>query len=193
VKIENLLGLDDHMTIDWWMWTKYLNFLNENPMYNWILSDSKGCFALYLRWFNGEKQGTTLRELKVMYRDYIKELSDIESSNGSVIVNEVKKDLDSLFIEIGQRVIGNVSGYINSGYESEVSDRLMEDLEDVVDTIMESGNEENIYKVDRHLRRMNGQIFPLEGVVFNWNGHLMKLTGNFAPLNQIMGFVKFDR
>jgi hypothetical protein len=69
----------------------------------------------------------------------------------------------------------------------------MEDLEDVVDTIMESGNEENIYKVDRHLRRMNGQIFPLEGVVFNWNGHLMKLTGNFAPLNQIMGFVKFDR
>jgi hypothetical protein len=40
---------------------------------------------------------------------------------------------------------------------------------------------------------MRGGLLALEGVVFNWKGQLMKLTGNFAPLNQILGFVKFNR
>lgn len=191
-RIDEVLGNDNDMTLDHWMWTRYINLLNANPMYSWILSDSRGCCGLYLRWFYDDKS-VNLRSLKEMYRDHIPALSCLESSKGRPIVTEVKKDLDDLFIEIGQRVMGNVSGYINCGNDAEVVDYLMEDLEEAVDNIMESGNEENTYKVDQQLRRMRGGLLPLEGVVFNWNGQLMKLTGNFAPLNQIMGFVKFDR
>lgn len=37
-------------------------------------------------------------------------------------------------------------------------------------------------------------IAPIEGIVFNWkNGKQYKLTGAFAPINQILGLFKYDR
>ncbi len=36
-------------------------------------------------------------------------------------------------------------------------------------------------------------IVPLEGVVFKYGGKLYKLTGAFAPINQIIGYIKFER
>lgn len=191
-RMDEVLGNENYTTLDHWIWTRYINLLNANPMYSWILSDSRGCYGLYLRWFYNDKS-VSLRSLKEMYRDNIPALSGLDSSKGRPIVTVVKKDLDDLFIEIGQRVLGNVSGYINSGNDTEIVDYLMEDLENAVDTIMESGNGENVYKVDQQLHRMRGGLLALEGVVFNWKGQLMKLTGNFAPLNQILGFVKFNR
>lgn len=191
VRIEEVLGRNNDRTIEYEMWNRYIDFVYNNESYRWILSSARGCRALYLRWFWNEKT-INLKELKEIYRDNIPALSGIESSNGKGIVTAVTKDIDDLFIEIGQSVMGSVTGYINEGNDDVVED-LMDDLEEVVDTIMESGNEEQIYKVDYQLRRMRGGLLPIEGVVFNWNGRLMKLTGNFAPLNQIMGFNKFAR
>jgi hypothetical protein len=34
-------------------------------------------------------------------------------------------------------------------------------------------------------------IFPAEGVCFNYKGKLYKLTGTFAPVNQILGALKY--
>jgi len=34
-------------------------------------------------------------------------------------------------------------------------------------------------------------IVPTEGIVFTYNGKLYKLTGAFAPINQILGYLKF--
>ena len=36
-------------------------------------------------------------------------------------------------------------------------------------------------------------ILPTEGIVFKYNNKLYKLTGAFAPLNQIIGYIKFGR
>ena len=34
-------------------------------------------------------------------------------------------------------------------------------------------------------------IVPTEGIVYKYNGKLYKLTGAFAPINQILGYLKF--
>jgi hypothetical protein len=34
-------------------------------------------------------------------------------------------------------------------------------------------------------------IVPLEGIVFTFNGKTYKLTGAFAPINQLLGYFKF--
>ena len=33
----------------------------------------------------------------------------------------------------------------------------------------------------------------IEGVVFRWHGRTFKLTGNFAPVNQILGIFRYSR
>jgi len=37
------------------------------------------------------------------------------------------------------------------------------------------------------------KIVPNEGIVFTYKGNTFKLTGAFAPLNQILGIFTFSR
>ena len=36
-------------------------------------------------------------------------------------------------------------------------------------------------------------IVPIEGIVFTYKGNVMKLTGTFAPVNQILGVLRYAR
>jgi len=51
-------------------------------------------------------------------------------------------------------------------------------------------------KLNKNLARLNAiggskSIAPSEGVVFQYKGGTYKLTGTFAPINQIMGIMRF--
>ena len=37
------------------------------------------------------------------------------------------------------------------------------------------------------------KIVPVEGIVFTYGGNTYKLTGAFAPINQILGTLKYSR
>jgi len=41
------------------------------------------------------------------------------------------------------------------------------------------------------IKDMGHLTTPAEGIVFDYDGHMYKLTGNFAPLNQILGLFKY--
>ena len=45
------------------------------------------------------------------------------------------------------------------------------------------------------LKAMGGMdaIVPSEGLVFKYKGNNYKLTGAFAPLNQILGIIKYGK
>ena len=49
-------------------------------------------------------------------------------------------------------------------------------------------------QLDR-IKRLGGfeKIVPAEGIVFTYGGDTYKLTGAFAPINQILGTLKFSR
>ena len=45
------------------------------------------------------------------------------------------------------------------------------------------------------IKRLGGfeKIVPVEGIVFVYGGNTYKLTGAFAPINQILGTLKYSR
>ena len=45
------------------------------------------------------------------------------------------------------------------------------------------------------IKRLGGfeKIVPVEGIVFTYGGNTYKLTGAFAPINQILGTLKYSR
>jgi hypothetical protein len=50
--------------------------------------------------------------------------------------------------------------------------------------------------MEKYLSKLEqcGNIVPtLEGVVFNWNNKLYKITGTFAPINHILGITRYGR
>ena len=54
----------------------------------------------------------------------------------------------------------------------------------------------DMLKLQKNLKRLNDiggtkAIAPSEGIVFQYKGGTYKLTGTFAPINQIMGIMRF--
>ena len=45
----------------------------------------------------------------------------------------------------------------------------------------------------KKLKSLENINTPVEGIVFQYDGNLYKLTGNFAPINQLLGFFKYGR
>jgi phosphopantetheine adenylyltransferase len=74
--------------------------------------------------------------------------------------------------------------------------RLRKEVQDAIDAIQNSGNQEAMDILQRQLRKLihvDKIATAAEGFVFDYNGVTYKFTGNFAPVNQILGLFKYGR
>jgi hypothetical protein len=65
-------------------------------------------------------------------------------------------------------------------------------LDQTIKDVKKSGDVKKIEKLKLELERLasiggKDKIVPNEGIVFTYKGGTYKLTGTFAPLNQILG------
>ena len=75
---------------------------------------------------------------------------------------------------------------------------LKKDLSDLIRELQTTNDINSIKKLEHELRRIQRlggfeAIVPSEGVVFVYGGNTYKLTGAFAPVNQILGVLKYAR
>ena len=102
-----------------------------------------------------------------------------------------------------QNLLHNFSVEAVNGLESAfISDNqkqikfLQDEIRDTVKRIEGSSNDrakEELVRQMEKLKSADGINTPSEGFVFSWNGVTYKLTGNFAPANQILGMERFQR
>ena len=102
-----------------------------------------------------------------------------------------------------QNLLHNFSVEAVNGLESAfISDNqkqikfLQDEIRGTVKRIEGSSNErakEELARQMKKLKAAEGINTPSEGFVFSWNGVTYKLTGNFAPANQILGMERFQR
>lgn len=150
----------------------------------WAKNDD--CFE---RIVNGNKE-KNIRELKKQYP----ELPGFEKSKEKKqLLKDIMSDLDYVFSSIGNVLINLLDGFTNGGSEDKVKSELLKQLQDVKDATEKDGTEE-MREVMRQsiarLEKLSSNINAAEGIVFQYKGRLMKLTGAFAALNQALG-VKF--
>ena len=74
--------------------------------------------------------------------------------------------------------------------------KIRTDVETAIETLSSSTNVDDLKVLNTQLKRIKAaggieSIVPLEGIVFNFNGKTYKLTGVFAPINQLLGYFKF--
>ena len=79
---------------------------------------------------------------------------------------------------------------VNAGAESTVITELQKDLSEIVQKVRSEGSADLNDKLTAQLARLaelGDQINASEGIVFRYGDKLMKLTGSFASVNQIIG------
>lgn len=191
--IDELFGRDDKLSIDGWKRVRFDEMVAEK--YPWIAKDKTAMTALFNRWFNGDKS-TNLKDLKKIYNDEVESLSDLEKGLYKEIVSEIIDPLDQIFLKLGNDVIRLCGGLLNGSQNDKVLQKLQDDMRKVVKDVKSEGSstaQAKLVKQLKRLERLGGDqsVNSCEGIVFRYKGRLMKLTGSFAPVNQILGAIKF--
>lgn len=75
-------------------------------------------------------------------------------------------------------------------------DRQINDLRRAIDAIEKTEHPTALAFLDKQmqkLKKVENISSAAEGFVFDYDGHTYKFTGNFAPMNQLMGLFKYGR
>lgn len=172
-------GLTMKDTIEDWKKVRFNKFKPE-----WM---DKYVDEIFNRWFNKDKSFKA-SELKKAYPDHYDEVKD--DKLGKKYIEKVMQPLDELFLKIGNELIDMLDGFTNSGKHDETIDTLKKDMGEVIELVHQYGTTEVQNDIQRNLDRLaalGNKFNSAEGIVFTYKGRLCKLTGSFAPINQIFG------
>lgn len=169
---------DDDTILDW----KYTRYNEYAPL--WARDDK--CFKRLIL----QDKSVNLRELKKEFPN----LPEYEKSKDcKKLYKVIMEPLDEFFSKTGNALISLLDGFANAGVENKVVSFLQDELKKDKEYVDKEGTEEMkdvmTYSLQR-LSKLDDKINATEGIVFQYKGKLMKMTGTFAALNQCFG-IKF--
>jgi GNAT superfamily N-acetyltransferase len=180
-KLSDTDGIADYHQA-WW--TDFVTKKSPSPL------DNKTLMGLVKRWAFYDKSfrldNKNISEPKVL--DWAK---GIDKNDHDKIAKDNIRPFEDIFLGVGSEVLSFMSSVLTVNPDSAV--RAMKDrLDKTISDVKAGGDEKKIEKLKMELQRLNAiggknKIVPNEGIVFVYNGNTMKLTGTFAPLNQILG------
>jgi len=144
--------------------------------------------ALVRRWAFGDK---AFRLNTIADKDAQKWAIDNDKVNVAKQQKENVRQFEEIFLGVGADVLSFMGSVLTVNPDAAV--RNMKDrLKSTADKVRGSGDPSKIAKLKMELSRLaniggKDKIVPNEGIVFLYKGNTYKLTGTFAPLNQILG------
>ncbi len=123
-------------------------------------------------------------------------LKKLDDNNAS-ISKEATMPLELLFLELGVEVLQNIEQFLTANPDKTL-DGLRKDISSKISQISTSNNIDDLNKMRECLKKIQAiggleRLVPSEGIVFKFNGKTYKLTGLYAPINQLLGTGRFQR
>ena len=184
----------EQSTVDDWKFSRFLSYCKEHEEWtDWVLKSEEGTRLLYRRWFYDDKS-VNIKKICELYPEDANNVRAVDKKEYKQWVASVMEPLDNFFIELGNSIIELCDGILNQDSKAEIVKKLKTDLEDAVSEIELNGDDDANQKMTKQLTRLEGiGLNATEGIVFRYKGKLMKCTGSFAALNQLLGMTKFNR
>ena len=175
-------------------WEEYI--FNASKQFNFNLKNNH-LVGLVNRWAFFDKT-YKIAQLKKDFKSDPKWLDWVLSTdkeNHTKISKENIKPFEVLFFEVGSEILKNISGFLAVSPDKAV----LKIRKDVIKSMKELQSKRNIDKLKNlkiqieKLKEIGGldAVVPSEGIVFKYKGNVYKFTGAFAPINQIIGSLKF--
>ena len=173
----------------WW-----LNKINAEARKAKIKLDKQTKIALINRWVFGNKS-KALNSKNFENEKVLAWAKKMDKQNFNKFAQQNIAPFEDLFLELGAKVLINVDNLISASPENSVRS-IKKDLKTTINSLRQGGDINKIQQLKRHLTRLQKaggfkRIVPSEGLVFNYKGKTYKLTGTFAPINQILGSLKY--
>ena len=157
------------------------------------------------RWAFGDKS-VNIKNVRagINNQDFDNWVVDFDKNGVAAQQKEAKRPIENLFLKLGVYVMQNIQQLVSINPNDTVQ-KMRDELANTIKQIRAAAaspemqdDDKGLKFLKRELQRLQDlggfkAIVPLEGVVFKYNGKIYKLTGAFAPINQIIGYLKFQR
>lgn len=191
---------------------KLKKFMND---YKLKKNDTIADYLTY-RWKDELEDKFDSDVIKILLDRYVYLNKDVKLTNIKKMVNSTQlhlltkyensyKELNSKFMEeisililhIGNDYLKNLSGYMTTDPIATI-DHITKDISNVIHTVDHSSSFENSRDVMKKtldkIDKLGGikELVPSEGVVFKKGDKIYKLTGLFAPINKLLGILRYS-
>ena len=151
-------------------------------------------WPLIRRWAFSEKS-FRLNAKNIPYPDILDQAKQIDKQKHQAQVKKNMLPFEKLFFELGAEVLKNVENFLAANPDKAVQN-IRKQVAAAIKHVRKGGDLKNINKLKAQLEKVQGiggfkTIVPSEGLVFIYKGNTYKLTGAFAPINQITGMLYF--
>lgn len=154
------------------------------------------------RWAKGIK-APPINKLLKNSPDNIRSILRKYDNNSKTIVKKFEKNVESIFLKLSIYVLNNLDNLCAKN-PVETKEAIQQKINTSLNKIKIDSDNNDIDVKSTHkilnteynrLMEAGGikNVAPTEGIVFKYNDQLLKLTGSFSPINQIVGFYRYER
>ena len=183
-KLQSEFGLSDSDGVADYHQAWWSNFVDKNTKG----LDAQEKIGLVKRWAFGDKgfRIATIQDVKL--RSWA---DNTEKKDQAKIAKDNLMKFEEIFLGVGADVLSFMESVLTAN-PTEATKQMVARLHKTVDDVRKLGDPKKLDKLKLELQRLQAlggfeKIVPNEGIVFVYNGNTYKLTGAFAPLNQILG------
>lgn len=131
------------------------------------------------------------------FGNHVFRIKAYESGSYKQDVKNCFKVFEQIFLGLGAAILKDIYNVLSND-PHETIENIKTDLQNIVNILVaERVDIDNPKIIEENQRYVSlgghDSIAPLEGIVFIYKGNEYKLTGLFAPINQILGFYRYKR
>lgn len=188
-RIQSEFDLDDNSTIEdykraWW--SREIDSMGVD----WTPEEKEGLIS---RWALGEKKFGVKDIQDPAKKKFFREF---EANELKGMQKKANRPIERMFLRLGADTLLRVTNTLGAN-NPEMAAKLKQEVRDTIQKIKDAGDENQLAILQQQIERLEDigvdNIVPSEGLVFIYNGKPYKFTGAFAPVNQILGMLKFQR
>ena len=199
-KLQSQYGLADSDTAGDYHQHYWLEFIlaggkssdNPNPT-------DKVMYGLVKRWAFFDKS-YKIPTIKKDLKDYPKFLDWVLTTDKIDHTKIWKKNItpfEKIFLDLGAEVLSNMENFLSAN-PTKAANKMRQELAKTIKKIRSSNDLRTMDMMKAQLQKVQSmggfkKIVPTEGITFMFKGKVYKLTGLFAPINQILGMLKYTR
>ena len=154
--------------------------------------------ALIYRWgFFDKSTNISVLKKQIDNADFAAWVTEFDKKEFKQYYKQNMEPFESIFLRLGAVVLKNATNFLAANPSKSVQE-IKQEMAQLIRDLQNNPNPDTISKLELELKRIErlggfDAIVPSEGVVFTYGGNTYKLTGAFAPVNQILGVLKYAR
>ena len=144
-------------------------------------------------------KSTNIRNIKKLIdsEEFINWVVEFDKKDFKQYQKQNMEPFESIFLKLGAEVLKGASNILAVN-PKKAAQQIRNDMASAIKELRVTNDLRKLELMKTHLdriRRLGGfeKIVPVEGLVFTYGGNTYKLTGSFAPINQILNILKYSR